>query len=247
MNRSTIPALLMLISSAFLFSGCAVPANGHYSDPYYSSNVVVVPALPYTVNLYERPYYNYRGYYYFYDHQHWYYSKTKGGNWIALPRTHWPRDTRWKGRHFHNDHRDHKYDKHDKRPPKDPKYRHPKNPRWNDKNKWKNDSPRRDSWYNEKGHPKKYPHHKDPCREGPCRLQKNQIPKDGRCDEMDHRRQHPEKRTMEPCQHDRNKMKQKQNEHNQRRVHPPQNKTRRDGKERTKDGIRPGEPEFERR
>ncbi|NDY72201.1 hypothetical protein DO021_09695 [Desulfobacter hydrogenophilus] len=157
MNRSTILALFMLVSSTFLFSGCVVPADGYYSDPGYRSNVMVVPALPYTVNLYQRPYYNYHGYYYFYSNQRWYYSRAKGGRWIALPRTHWPRDTRWKGRHFHNDHRDHKYDRHDKPQSKKPKYQPQKDPRRSDKYRQKNDSLRKDSRHNEKNQLKKYP------------------------------------------------------------------------------------------
>ncbi|WP_286820110.1 hypothetical protein [Desulfobacter sp. UBA2225] len=250
MNRSKILALLMLVSSAFLLSGCMVPADGYHSDPYYSSSVVVVPALPYTVNLYERPYYSHHGYYYFYNNQRWYYSRTRGGNWIALPRTHWPRDTRWKGRHYHNDHRDHKYDQHDRRPPKDPKHRPQENPRWNDKNKHKNDSLHRDPRYNEKNQPKRYPHNKDPRREDPRRLQKDKRPKEGRHDQIDPQKHHPGKRAMDPRQHDRNKMKQEQNEHNQRKRHPLQNnRNPQDGKNPTgeEEEINPDAPQFKRR
>ncbi|WP_156968143.1 hypothetical protein [Desulfobacter vibrioformis] len=248
MNRLTLLALLMLVSSAVLFSGCVVPADSYYSDPYYQSNVTVVPALPYTVILYEQPYYNYHGYYYFYNSQRWYYSRTKGGNWIALPRTHWPSDTRWKGRHFHNDHRDHKYDGHDQPPSKDPKYRPPKAaPRGNDKHRQKKDPHPRDPRYNNKYQQKKDSRYKAPRREGSRQLQKDPVQKDKRRDEMDQRRQSPGKRAMDPRHPGHNKMKQEQDNRNQRKTHPPQNKKHQDGKTRTEEETRSSEPEFKRR
>ena len=261
MNRSIILALVMLVTSACLFSGCVVPADGYYSDPYYDSGVTVVPALPYIVSLYEQPYYNYLGYYYFYNNQRWYYSRTQGGNWIALPRTHWPYDTTWKGRHFHNDHRDHKYDRHNMRPSKDPKYRPQEDPRWRDKNQQKNAPFRKYPRYNDKYQQKKEPRYKDPRREDPRdkdlrredsrRLQKYPMQKDRRRDEMKQRRQYPGKRAMDPHQHDRNKMEQERDNRNQHKImrHPPQDKKQQDGQNRTKEEeeIRPGEPEFRHR
>jgi len=149
MKKSTILALLMVVSSGFLFSGCVVPADGYYSDPYYRPSVVVAPALPYTVNLYDRPYYTYGGFYYYYNNSRWYYRKHKNNKWIVLPRKHWPRETRWKGHHYYHDHRG----KIQKTPKwKDPKYRHDKDsykydryrkkndPRWDDRHRTKQDS-----------------------------------------------------------------------------------------------------------
>lgn len=228
----------MLISSIFLFPGCVIPDDGYYSDPYYSPGVVVVPALPYTVNLYERPYYNHRGCYYFYNNQHWYYSRTKGGNWTPLPRTHWPSDTRWRGRHFHNNHRDQKYDRHDKRPSKDP--------RWNNKYRQNNDPHRKAPRHNNKYQQKKDPHYKDPRQEDSRQLQKHPMQKDKRYHKMDQRRPSPENRAMDPRQHDRNRMTPERGDRNPR-IDPHHNKNRQGDKNRTEEEVRPNEPEFKRR
>ena len=109
----------MVVTSAFFFSGCVVPADGYYSDPYYPPSATVVPTLPHIITLHDRPYYTYRGYYYFYNNSGWYYSKHRNGRWIVLPRKHWPRETRWKGRHYYHDHRDKKYKKPHSKDPKD--------------------------------------------------------------------------------------------------------------------------------
>lgn len=250
MNRSTMLALLMLVSSAGLFSGCVVPADGYYSDPYHRPGVVVVPALPYTVNLYERPYYNYRGYYYFYNNQHWYYSRSQGGNWIELPRTHWPYDTKWKERHFHNDRRDHKYDGHDRRPSKDPKYRSQEDPRRNNKSGQKYDPQRKDPRYNYKHQQKKDTHDRNPQRKNSQRLQKNSMQRDKHRDQMDQRKPNPGKQAMDPRQHAPDKTKQERDNHNQRKVlhHPAQNKKSQNVKNPTEEEEKkiPTELEFKK-
>lgn len=251
MNRSTLFAILMLVSSPFLFSGCVVLADDYYSDPYYPPDVVVVPALPYSVDLYAQSYYSYSGYYYFYNNQCWYYSRTRGGNWIKLPRTHWPYDTRWKGHHFRNDHRDHKYDRHGEPRSKDPRHKdkqrgemdhrgeHPGKRAMDrpehDRNKMKQEQDNRNqrkvpSPQNKKGIEK---------QNNTKQLQKNQIQKDRRTDQMDQRGQYPGKRAMDPGQHDNNKMKQNRNDRNQREVYPTRDKRLQDGKKRTEEEVIP--------
>lgn len=59
------------------------------------AGVAIAPPLPTTVELVD-PYYTYGGYFYYYDHDRWYYSHSRGGPWIDLPREHYPRETRFK-------------------------------------------------------------------------------------------------------------------------------------------------------
>ncbi len=222
----------MIACSTFFFSGCVIPADGYYSAPYYHSSVVVVPALPYTVNLYDRAYYNYRGYYYFYNNQRWYYSRNKSGHWIALPRTHWPHDTKWRGHHFYHDHHDHKSGRQKNRPPQKTKHHSQKNP------------PRHDKYQQ-----KKDPRYKNSYREDSRRPHKSPKPKEKIDDEKKQKKKSSKKRTMDPRQHDPKKMKRDRNNHKQRNMHPPKNKQKqhKDGKKRTEDEIYPNKPEFERR
>jgi len=161
MNKSTLLALLMVAGSGWLFSGCVV-SDGYYGDPYYSgSDVVIAPALPYEVYLYDRPYYSYGGFYYFYDNDRWYYSRSKGGRWLDLPRSHWPHDTRWRGRHYYNDHRNFKEERRPVRDPRrDEQFRYNKDPRWNNNNYHPNAAPRQDNKYR-----RDEPRYKDPRRD----------------------------------------------------------------------------------
>jgi hypothetical protein len=59
---------------------------------------VVAPALPLIVELDVEPYYYQGGYYYYYDNNFWRYSNSKSGPWTDLPRSHYPKETRFKGR-----------------------------------------------------------------------------------------------------------------------------------------------------
>lgn len=60
--------------------------------------VVVAPALPGIVVLDAEPYYYQHGYYYYYDNNYWRYSNSRSGPWLELPRSHYPKDIRYKGR-----------------------------------------------------------------------------------------------------------------------------------------------------
>jgi hypothetical protein len=87
MIRMPIAALL----TALLLSACIlVPAD-------HGPGMVVAPALPAVVELGPEPYYYQRGYYYYYDNNHWRYSQSRSGPWADLPKSHYPKETRYKG------------------------------------------------------------------------------------------------------------------------------------------------------
>lgn len=82
--------LIVVPFAALMFSGCVV-------SPGHSRAVVVAPALPVVVELGVEPYYYQSGYYYYYDNNNWRYSNARSGPWTNLPRSHYPRETRFKG------------------------------------------------------------------------------------------------------------------------------------------------------
>jgi len=88
MDRTLLVAPLM----ALALSACVVAPAG------YDSGVAVAPALPMTVELGAEPYYYQGGYHYFYDNNRWRYSTSRSGPWADLPRSHYPRETRFRGR-----------------------------------------------------------------------------------------------------------------------------------------------------
>jgi len=106
--------MLVIVPLTALLCGCVVtPAD----------RVVVAPALPVYVELDVRePYYYQHGYYYYYDNSHWHYSNSRSGPWTNLPRSHYPKETRFKGhrdRYHDHDHdrdrRDYDHDRYDQR------------------------------------------------------------------------------------------------------------------------------------
>ena len=78
--------------AALLLSACVVAPAGH------GSGMIVAPALPLVVELGVEPYYYQGGYYYYYDNSRWLYSNSRSGPWADLPRSHYPKETRFKGR-----------------------------------------------------------------------------------------------------------------------------------------------------
>ena len=88
MSRMLIVAPL----TALLLSACVVAPAGR------GPGMVVAPALPLVVELGVEPYYVQRGYYYHYDNNRWRYSNSRSGPWADLPRSHYPKETRFKGR-----------------------------------------------------------------------------------------------------------------------------------------------------
>ena len=74
----------------------------------------VAPFLPPVVVLDSEPYYFHDGYHYHYDHDRWYWSQSRKGPWYDLPRDHYPRELRFKGRHWGHDRDDRDYDDRDR-------------------------------------------------------------------------------------------------------------------------------------
>lgn len=93
--RSTVLALALFVSSSCILTGCVVAPDPYYDGYAPRHGVVVAPALPDVVVLYDRPYYYYRGYHYLYDDGRWYYTRNQQERWRELPHSHWPRDTRY--------------------------------------------------------------------------------------------------------------------------------------------------------
>jgi hypothetical protein len=95
--------------SAFLVTGCAIGFGRH-------GEVVVVPALPVTVEVDADQYYYQNGYYYHYNGSVWYYSERREGPWRDLPRSHYPKEVRYRGQNNRDhDNRDQDNRDHDNR------------------------------------------------------------------------------------------------------------------------------------
>lgn len=88
MNKSLITAAV----AALWLSGCVIAPPGRVGFG------VRVPALPVVVELGSEPYYVHGGYTYFYDNDRWRYADSRAGPWVELPRSHYPRETRYRGR-----------------------------------------------------------------------------------------------------------------------------------------------------
>ncbi len=86
MKRIFLAVLLV----AFMLSACVVVPGrrGH--------GVVVAPPLPSIVVLEEEPYYHHSGYSYYYQNNRWFYSNSRSGPWLDLPRDHYPKEVRFK-------------------------------------------------------------------------------------------------------------------------------------------------------
>lgn len=93
MNKS----LLAIPLAALLLGGCVVAPAGR-GDGVGIGIGIAVPALPLIVELGADPYYSHGGYTYFYDNDRWRYSASRSGPWVDLPRSHYPRETRFRDR-----------------------------------------------------------------------------------------------------------------------------------------------------
>lgn len=89
--------LTAVFVAASLLAACAVVPAGPYRH-HGPAGVAVVPYLPSVVVLGLAPFYFQQGFYYHYDRDHWFYSRSKKGPWIDLPRDHYPKEVRFKGR-----------------------------------------------------------------------------------------------------------------------------------------------------
>ena len=93
MNKSWIAVPL----SSLLMSACVVGPPGR--GPVVGVGVgISVPTLPLIVELGSDPYYSHGGYTYYYDNERWRYANSRSGPWVDLPRSHYPRETRYRGR-----------------------------------------------------------------------------------------------------------------------------------------------------
>ena len=71
-------------------AGCLVTTNPH------ARPVVYAPPLPSIVVFETEPYYVHQGYHYHYQHDRWYYSRSRSGPWTSLPRDCYPREVRYR-------------------------------------------------------------------------------------------------------------------------------------------------------
>ena len=81
--------LMILVFVVLLCTACYVAPGPH-------GGLVIVPPLPLVVDLHE-PYYEHSGFHYHYRNDRWYYSQSRGGPWIDLPRDRYPREVRQRG------------------------------------------------------------------------------------------------------------------------------------------------------
>lgn len=75
--------------AALMCMSCVASVGPH------GTSIAIAPPLPAYVELYE-PYYVYRNYHYYHHDSRWYYSESRGGPWIDLPKNHYPREVRYK-------------------------------------------------------------------------------------------------------------------------------------------------------
>lgn len=78
------------VFSLLLLSACMVA-------PRRGGGLEVVPILPAIVEVGPDNYYAHGGYHYFYNNDRWYYSSTRDGQRLELPRSHWPKETHRQG------------------------------------------------------------------------------------------------------------------------------------------------------
>ena len=95
--KSMASLMFAALFSAFMLTACVV-ATG---PPGYG--VEEAPPLPAVIELEAEPYYYQSGYYYFYQNDRWRFSRSKSGPWTELPRSHWPKEIRHRGREEHRE------------------------------------------------------------------------------------------------------------------------------------------------
>jgi hypothetical protein len=88
MNAKRIVMAGMLMS--FMLAGCLMAPESRHRE------VVLAPPLPPIVVLGDEPYYVSGGYHYHYRNDGWYYSQSRSGPWVELPRDRYPREVKFK-------------------------------------------------------------------------------------------------------------------------------------------------------
>ncbi|HOP40178.1 MAG TPA: hypothetical protein PLI53_03970 [Geobacteraceae bacterium] len=89
--KSILPAVV------FVFVLISLPACVVTPGPPGRGGAVVAP-LPVVVELGADRHYYHDGYYYFYQNNNWRYSRSQNGPWADLPRSHWPKEIKYKKR-----------------------------------------------------------------------------------------------------------------------------------------------------
>jgi len=113
-------ALIATLLAVSLLTACAVVPRDRGYGP---EGGIIVPLLPSVVVLDVEPFYYYSGFHYHYQSDRWYYSRSRSGPWHDLPRDHYPREVRFKGRDRDRDH-DHDRDRGRDRDHDDREHRH---------------------------------------------------------------------------------------------------------------------------
>ncbi len=90
-------SFLALPLAALLLSACVVAPVGRGRGVDIGVGIAV-PALPLIVELGGDGYYAQGGYTYYYDNDRWRYAQSRSGPWVELPRSHYPRETRYRNR-----------------------------------------------------------------------------------------------------------------------------------------------------
>jgi hypothetical protein len=84
--------ILVALFAAFTLTACVVSPGPQGYDG------VTVSPLPAIVVLDADSYYHQGGYYYYYQNNNWRYSTSRNGPWMQLPRSHWPKEIKYRGR-----------------------------------------------------------------------------------------------------------------------------------------------------
>jgi frataxin-like iron-binding protein CyaY len=98
----TTKGIIIMNSKNFIFSGLFMVllfgAGCVVTPERQVRTVVYAPPLPSVVVFESEPYYVYQGYHYHYQHDRWYYSRSRSGPWTSLPRDCYPREVRYRDR-----------------------------------------------------------------------------------------------------------------------------------------------------
>lgn len=83
--------MVALTLAALMCASCMIAAGPH------GAGIAIAPPLPVVVELAD-PYYVHGGYHYYHNNDQWYYSQSRSGPWVNLPRDRYPKEVRHKGK-----------------------------------------------------------------------------------------------------------------------------------------------------
>jgi hypothetical protein len=84
--------LIAILVGISLLTACVMVPTGRHGG------FAAVPILPPVVVLDVEPYYFQSGFYYHYTDNAWLYSRSRSGPWSDLPRSHYPKEVRFRDR-----------------------------------------------------------------------------------------------------------------------------------------------------